>query len=68
MRFYMWVHVGHKFIHAEFHDSDDDRRADMAKKNNFFDFLGVLWVFFAKKWYLEFRQVPKILYEDAVDH
>ena len=44
----MWVHVGHKFIHAKFHDPDDDRRADMAKKNNFLIFRRFMGVFCKK--------------------
>ena len=49
MRFYMWVHVGHKFIHAKFHDPDDDRRADIAKKNKqYFDFQAFYGCFLQK--------------------
>ena len=35
--------MGHKFIQAEFHDPDDNRRADMAKKPNFRRFMGVFF-------------------------
>ena len=38
LKFYMWVDVGHKFLHAKFHDPDGHRMAGMTKKPK-------LWIF-----------------------
>ena len=48
LKFYMWVHVGHMFIHAKFHDPDGHRTAYMAKKPKFWIFWAFLEHFFEK--------------------
>ena len=49
LKFYMWVHVGRKFLHTKFHDPDGHRMADMTKKPKFWIFWVFFWGFFAKK-------------------
>ena len=42
LKFDMWVHVGHMFIHAKFYDPGGHRTGYMAKKKNqILDFLGI---------------------------
>ena len=55
----MWVHVGHKFIHAKFHEPDCDRRADMAKKPQFWIFEAFYGCFLQKNGTQNLGRYPK---------